>query len=440
MIRPGNPNSADRGYASVLTQPYSQLACSTVLGDRPPEKILEGHTVSFIGGGIESIPGIRHAQALGAKTLTLDGDARCPGAQCSTSFAQVEISRPDQVAEFFTDLRQDLRPNAVTSLGTDFPQSVAAANEVLGTKGLTNDVIAKCSDKWLQKILLSEGGIPTPNGKLVKSELDIADFLSHHQLGVVVKPIDSRGARGVTVVRENSEIANAVQSAYQNTLREHILVEEFMEGVQYSSEGIVQNGTAGLDGLSVRNYDRLPDYYPHIIEDGGNLSPEHSEGLSGQIEALHQKIAALSGLENGSIKGDIVIHNGTAKVIEFALRPSGGFFSSHQIPAATGFDFLGNLFSNLCGGEVDYSHVREPVYVTQRFVFPGDKASSNKRKDFSEFKDNLVGFLVASHDPGVSTGGVTNHTQRLGNVITWGKSLDEANKSCESAKRWLLAS
>lgn len=437
---PGNPISAGLGYESVLTQPYSQLACSTVLGDRPPEKILEGRTVSFIGGGIESIPGIRHAQALGAKTLTLDGDPRCPGAQFSTSFAEVEISRPDQVAEFFADLRQDLRPNAVTSLGTDFPQSVAAANEVLGTKGLTNDVIAKCSDKWLQKILLSRGGVPTPKGKLVKSELDIADFLSHHHLGVVVKPIDSRGARGVTIVRDNSEIENALQSAFQNTAREHILVEEFMEGDQYSSEGIVQNGTAGIDGLSLRNYDRLPDYYPHIIEDGGNLSPEHSEGLSRQIETLHQKIAALSGLENGSIKGDIVIHNGTAKVIEFALRPSGGFFSSHQIPAATGFDFLGNLFSNLCGGEVDYSHVRESVYVTQRFVFPGDIATSNNHQDFSEFKDNLVGFLVANPKPGVGARRVANHTQRLGNIITWGKSLEEANRSCASAKRWILAS
>ena len=63
---PGNPYSADRGHAWELTQSYFQLACSTILGDRPPEKILEGHTVSFIGGGIESIPGIRHAEALGA--------------------------------------------------------------------------------------------------------------------------------------------------------------------------------------------------------------------------------------------------------------------------------------------------------------------------------------------------------------------------------------
>lgn len=440
MIFSGSRYTVARAETSTLTRPYFQLACSKDLGDPPPEPVLEGQTLAFIGGGIESIPGILHAQALGAKTLTLDGNARSPGAQVSNSFAQVEISRPDQVGAFFSDLRQDARPNAVTSLGTDFPQSVGAANQVLGTTGVTNDVIAKCSDKWLQKIMLQGAGIPTANGRLAKTESEIANFLGDQELGVVVKPIDSRGARGVTVVRENSKVFDAFQSALQNTFGECVLVEEFLEGAQYSSEGIVRNGVASLDGLSLRNYDRLNDFYPNIIEDGGNMSPDNNRELYAEVRVLHEKIAAISGLENGSIKGDIVFHEGTAKVIEFALRPSGGFFSSHQIPAATGFDFLGNLFVTLCGTGDYYSHVREPVYVTQRYVFPGDEVRPAMDNDFSQVENNLVGFLLAGDISRVSARGVSDHTQRLGNVITWGRSLDEANSACEAAKQWLISS
>ena len=59
------------------------------------------------------------------------------------------------------------------------------------------------------------------------------------------------------------------------------------------------------------------------------------------------------GITDGTVKGDIVVHDGEPYMIELAARLSGGFFCTREIPLNTGVDFIGAAIKIALGETVD---------------------------------------------------------------------------------------
>jgi biotin carboxylase len=75
---------------------------------------------------------------------------------------------------------------------------------------------------------------------------------------------------------------------------------------------------------------------------------------------------------SGTVKGDIVVHNGEPYVIELAARLSGGFFCTREIPLNTGVDFIGCAIRVALGEPVSAEELEPKVSnaVIQRYAFP----------------------------------------------------------------------
>ena len=84
------------------------------------------------------------------------------------------------------------------------------------------------------------------------------------------------------------------------------------------------------------------------------------------------RAAAALGVTNGTVKGDIVVHNGEPYVIELAARLSGGFFCTREIPLNTGVDFIGAAIRIALGEPVAAEELspRHFTPVIQRYAFP----------------------------------------------------------------------
>ena len=78
------------------------------------------------------------------------------------------------------------------------------------------------------------------------------------------------------------------------------------------------------------------------------------------------------GVTDGTVKGDIVIHDGEPYVIELAARLSGGFFCTREIPLNTGVDFIGAAIKIALGESVSEAEMTpsRSVPVVQRYSFP----------------------------------------------------------------------
>ena len=80
--------------------------------------------------------------------------------------------------------------------------------------------------------------------------------------------------------------------------------------------------------------------YPFIIENGGHGPILLKENLQDQVNEIANKISKILKLSFSTIKFDILVNGSRVYIIEFTLRLSGGYLSSHQIPFSTGLNIL----------------------------------------------------------------------------------------------------
>lgn len=84
------------------------------------------------------------------------------------------------------------------------------------------------------------------------------------------------------------------------------------------------------------------------------------------------RAAAALGVTDGTVKGDIVVHNDQPYVIELAARLSGGFFCTREIPLNTGVDFMSCAIRVALGEHIHAAELKpwRQQAVIQRYAFP----------------------------------------------------------------------
>ena len=65
----------------------------------------------------------------------------------------------------------------------------------------------------------------------------------------MVKPVDNMGARGVKRVENAAELMEACQAALPLSRSSRVIVEEFMEGPEFSLDAVVHGPEAGRHGV-----------------------------------------------------------------------------------------------------------------------------------------------------------------------------------------------
>jgi biotin carboxylase len=184
--------------------------------------------------------------------------------------------------------------------------------------------------------------------------------------------VDSRGSRGVQRVAQVQDLNKAFLLARSHSPTERVMVEKYLTGPQVSTESIVTGGRCFTPGFSDRNYEYLERYAPFFIENGGDLPSHLPEEIQAKVRDLVARAASAMGVTDGTVKGDIVVHNGEPYVIELAARLSGGFFCTREIPLNTGVDFIGAAIRVALGEPVGEDELTPKHFtpVIQRYAFP----------------------------------------------------------------------
>ena len=386
-------------------------------------------TIWIAGAGVESVPLIAAAKQRGLHVVASDGDRHAPGFDQADEQVLVSCYDPKATVTAAQNYRRNVGPiDGVCSLGVDNALVVAEAAYALGLPGANNLVSVRLSaDKLKLKEMLGYGGVPHPRGW---SEEEVGGLVySHRSLGLqsVVKPPDSRGARGVTILPYDPtpaqfEYAFRVAKAASPTGR--VMIEQYLAGPQVSAEMVMLDSRRyAMPGFIDRNYSRLNQFAPHVIEDGGQQpSALHGPGV---VLNLMFKAARALQVTRGIIKGDVVWTTEGPKLIELALRPSGGWMASHQIPLATGVDMLGIILKLALGEKISIKEIRPkhqtPVASRYAFAHPGRVMAISLYPAPS--------YLMHRHlfvREGDTIGPITSHIARAGVVICTGETRAEA--------------
>ena len=386
-------------------------------------------TIWIVGAGVEAIPGIKLAKKLGLNVIVSDGNPNAPGlkfADKSVITSTYDVEGTVNAAHEYH--RSVNHIDGVICIATDVPLTVASVAEKLNLPGITTETARKCSDKFLMKESLLAGGIPISWFSLVKSVSELRSIISERGSSLVIKPVDSRGARGVIRVTESLDLEWAFEHAKSISPTSRVMVEEFLEGQQYSTESIIMDEKNVTVGFAERNYEFLEELSPYIIENGGQQPAKIDKKELDSIVKLVEKSSQILGISNAISKGDVVMTKDGPKIIEIAPRLSGGYFSSDQIPLATGINIIEIAIRLSLGEKInkDKLFFRDQNAVAIRYFFPKPgKITSISNIDLFKNK-SWVHKLDLFFGVGDVLGKIIDHTKRCGFVITTGNTRDEA--------------
>ena len=394
------------------------------------EACISRKTLWIVSGGIEAVPGIRRAKELGHHVVVSDGNSNAPGFQYADDIIVVSTYDIGGTVEEAIQYQRERRAiDGVICIAADVPLTVANVARELNLPGISVKTAEISSDKIVMKDKFVEMGIPVPWYSLLESLDHLCAIVRDRKGQLVIKPVDSRGARGVLRIREsNPDLEWIYNFSLQFSPSKQLMVEEYLEGPQISTESILLNGIGYTPGFVDRNYEYLERFAPNIIENGGQQPSHLSAEEQHSVACLAEEAGRALGMDNGVVKGDMVLTKDGPKVIEVAARLSGGWFSTDQIPLATGVDFVGCAIRLALGEEIDPSELvpRFQKGVAIRYFFPilgVVKKIKNIEKFYNTPWIHKLHFFVKENDVVEAT---TNHTKRAGLVITVGDTRDEA--------------
>jgi biotin carboxylase len=390
--------------------------------------------ILILGAGVMQGPALSIAKEMGLETVAVDADPNAPCVSLADRFEKVDLKDREGVAALGKALMDSGGLGGVMTAGTDFSATVAWAAEKLGLAGIPFETALDASDKERMRGRFKAAGAPSP-GFVICTELPSkSGFVPPFPWPAVVKPVDNMGSRGCRRVDNPHELEAAVADALRFSRSGRAIVEEYMEGPEFSVDALVYRGEITICGLA----DRHIFYPPYFIEMGHtmptNMPPQTVEAL---LAVFCRGVKAL-GIDNGAAKGDIKLTPKGPMIGEIAARLSGGYMSGWTYPYASGVRPTRGAIQIALGRKPDYLEPSKHWTCAERaFIsIPGTVASIyglDRAKAVEGVKD-----LFMRIREGNAVTFPENNVSKCGNVISAAPTRDEAVNSAEKAVRSIL--
>ncbi len=192
--------------------------------------------------------------------------------------------------------------------------------------------VAACRDKYLAHQRFQAAGLPVPDFFRVAVTADPVVTAARAPFPCVLKPLGLSASRGVIRANDAAEFGAAferiralLESADIAALREeqnrYIQVESFIEGREFSLEGLVTAGQ--LQTLAI--FDKPDPLDGPFFEETIYVTPsrESAEVQRTIVDAAKNAVRAL-GLAHGPIHAEVRVNRQGAWLLEVAARPIGG--------------------------------------------------------------------------------------------------------------------
>lgn len=221
--------------------------------------------------------------------------------------------------------------------------------EGLGSPCNSKECQALTTNKFTMREQMRKCGVSIPAYQAVKSKSEriIIPF------PVIVKPADSGGSRGVTLVNNQKELDAALNRAFDYSANQTVMIEQFIVGREFSIESISCNGKHYVLQIT----DKVTTEAPYFVELAHHQPADLTEKQRTDISNLTIQMLDALKIENSAAHTEIKMDaNGVPYIIEMGPRMGGDFISSDLVRLSTGYDFVKGVL------EVATGQFEEPVF------------------------------------------------------------------------------
>jgi len=339
--------------------------------------------IVIIGANSFQNPLILKAKEKGYETHVFAWESGDIGEKTADYFYPISITEKEQILEEC----KKIKPVAVCSIASDL--AVITVNylaDKLGLVGNDPKYSEICTNKYEMRKAFEKSGVKVPKFIHVKKEekYDVSDF----EFPVIVKPTDRSGSRGVTKVEKKEDLDKAIDIATSYSFESKAIIEEFIEGNEYSCECISYKGKHNFLTITKKYTTGAPNFI-----ETGHIQPSDltDEEIELAKEEVFKGLDALK-VQNGPSHSEFKIDNKkNVRIIEIGARMGGDCIGSDLVKISTGYDFVDLTLDVALGKKLELKKVVEPKVAFIKFIF--SKKDLEKLHEIEENHKDLIYYV-----------------------------------------------
>lgn len=314
----------------------------------------------IIGANNFQLPLILKAKEMGLETHVFAWEEGAVGKNEADFFYPISIIDKEAVLQ----KSKEIYPDGVISIASDLATITVnyIANELnlIGNSLLSTEI---STNKYLMRQVLAENGLPCPKFRLVNNESTLVQDLSYP---LIVKPTDRSGSRGVTKVDDVKFLEPSINRAIGESFNKNAIVEEFVEGKEYSVEMISWQGVHHFLQITEKETTGAP----YFVEKAQHQPAQLSESLKMKIISIINDSLTVLDIKYGASHSEIIItKDSQIYITEIGARMGGDYIGSDLVYLSTGFDFVKAVIHVSLGIEPKIE-INENNFSGACFVYP----------------------------------------------------------------------
>ena len=367
---------------------------------------------------------IERAKKMGLYTVGIDPCAEATCKDCVDAFEVV----PGQDYEGHCAVVKKYGIDAIVTAATDKPLvMMARIAEKYSFPFYSVETAQWSTDKFQMKERFELGGVPHAQGRLI-SKAEEAEGLV---FPVIVKPRDNSGSRGVKLCRSKEELEASMNEALEVSKLDTVLVEEFIEGPEYSIEGLHHDGKSEV----IQFTEKKTTEFPYNVELGHIQPANISEENQQKIREVVAKIGSALHFVNCPSHTELKINERGIFVIETSPRLGGDYITSTLTPLSTGVNLEDELLKISLG--VTVNPVPKAVQYSGVRFFSFEEGNVIKHVPNSEFVKSwphVVDFSFSLKE-GEKVNRITSSLNRYGHLTLTAGNRDAIEEAFDKYEK-----
>lgn len=258
------------------------------------------------------------------------------------SFVERKTLSYDNVIEVLKDM--NVKPYRIVNVNEEYMILGERLRARFGMARNGVDTIGITRTKNHMKEIWGRYGISTPRMMVISLDTDLSGIIDNVEYPVIVKPSVGFASCGVRLVSNGQELKNQVNKArvfqrcfvsQENIDVSKVLIEEYIEGEEFSVDTIWYQGLPLMDGVcekGIQNGPTFPDSIYNVIDEGHMYYAD-------VVAASHAAVKSLK-FTDGVSHTEIRIKGGQTFIIESTGRPGGGGLLYPLFEQVTGVNFF----------------------------------------------------------------------------------------------------
>ena len=319
----------------------------------------------IIGATWEQVPLIMQAKEMGYYVLAT---SQCEDDDGLKYADETSVVDPKDLHSLLAIAKQ-FNPDGITADECDY--SHYAAVLISNILGLNNDGMEGAqltSNKLWMRNACHLNNILQPRFMGCTTVKDVRQAINVIGLPVVIKPVDSRGASGVSIISSEDQINKAYFDSLTESSSRQVIIEAFIEGIHITVDGCVDHNGVHQN-LAIASKKTIGGSNPVIVE--VNYPAYIDDTYKDHIYEVNTKVIDALKISSGLTHSEYILDKkGRCFLVETANRGGGVYTSAKIVPTISGVNLSKLLIDNSVGkdyivGRKDFSG----VVMLKFFVF-----------------------------------------------------------------------